>query len=245
MEIVADSITPGGIRLTTIQMVVYTDDYHIVTQPRELVHSLHADAYKAGFVRGGFHKILLTSSSWGLVTDFYMASDLKRQPSLGWDIRKLLQKSKPRRLEHGMWHLPYIDDDDLTAAFEQAVNDVPKGMQLSLAQLVDNGNLLAAKVSAARCMRLEVDPSWPQTSRLVDIRRDLSLYHLAIDGRVTTQLFTEHQFTPDLVEDDRWLNPHLQGPPVGWVMLRPILSWDGWRKRDSGLDTDGAKRAQG
>jgi hypothetical protein len=243
VQIVADSITKGGLRMTTVLATVYTVDYHIATQPRELVHSLHSDAYKDRLTSGGFHKILLSSGSWPSVTDYYMASDAKDVGSLGWDIRRALKGSKPKVLEHGMWHLPFVDDCCLEAAFVQAVNDIPKGMKLTLEQMVDNANLLAAKVSAVRCMRMEVSRI-PQ-QRIVGIKSDLSLFHLTLEGRVTQQLFAEHQFTPDLSEGDRWLNPHLQGPPVGWVMLRPVLAWDGWRQMDTGTDNNGAKSAQG
>jgi hypothetical protein len=233
ITVVADSITSGGLRLTTLEAVVYAEDYHLVTQPREVVHTLGLNVGN-NLMAAGFYKILLTSSNWRTVCDYFMATTSKRVGELGWAIRKALQESKPALLEHGMWHLPYVDAEDHQAAFRKALSDAPS-LGLTLATLADAGNTLAARASVWRCSQMDVQR---EGNRIADLNRDLALFSSEIESNVTRLFYAEHQFTPDLIEENRWLNFNLQGPPAGWIQYRHVLQWDGWRLRDSSLIGD-------
>lgn len=90
-------------------------------------------------------------------------------------MRRAMEESKPRELQYGQWHLPYIDDTDI----EFIPDDV------------------LAKVSAARCARvsyLNHDGTNPS------IDADLALFDRLITSKPAHASPVEHQayFNPDI-----------------------------------------------
>ena len=157
----------------------------------------------------------------GLTNFFGLRLDRAAQP----EIRVLTEQmwaawneSRPKLLQLGEWHLPFIDFETWDAMWP----DTPDVMD-------EKANVI--KVSAARCARLSYTSF--ETGKRSTIEEDLALYARLIDSKPIHASPAEHQATPDKWYQDQvdpynrtldaWGTPHLHGNLPGWIQYRKLL----------------------
>lgn len=128
------------------------------------------------------------------------------------------ERSEPKPLKPGEWHLPYVTDEELsyvTSAENVQYDPVP----LTMDDLI--------KVSVARCARVSYkthDGGSPS------LEADMALYERLVGSEPLHASPAEHQATPDSlrwnsVELAEWEKPHLNGNlSGGWIQYRKLLS---------------------
>lgn len=178
--------------------------------------------------------VLVTSCSPGLLNFFGLRLDKAAQPeikALAEEMWKAWNESKPRLLQQGYWHLPFIGDDDMI--------DLAK-YEKSVGRTNDKNTIdLQIKVSTARCARLSYTSF--ETNKRSTVEEDLKLYDRLITSRPIHASPAEHQATPDQLRtwDNgvdfgdcgeaeirrymKWQKPELHGNLCGWVQHRKLL----------------------
>jgi thymidylate synthase ThyX len=120
-------------------------------------------------------------------------------------MQDALDKSKPRLLLPGEWHLPYVRD-------EEKENELVR---------TDGDWHGLVKMSAARCARtsyLNHDKSSPTREQ------DLGLYDRLAGSKPIHASPMEHQATPDQIGAlGGWENEDLHGNFTGWVQGRKLI----------------------
>ncbi len=112
--------------------------------------------------------------------------------------------SKPRTIQPGEWHLPYVTDEDFATL---GIED-------------------ARKVSAARCARTSYNN---MTGKLSSLDEDIALHDRLLVDQPIHASPAEHQATPDYLVDEPtgygryWANEHLHGNLHGWCQYRKSL----------------------
>jgi hypothetical protein len=162
--------------------------------------------------------VLVTATEW---SNFFWLRDHKdADPTialLAATALKAYQDSRPREVDVGGWHLPFIGDDDLKTFTLWFLQDGPKDEE----ELIVLVTALACRVSAARCARvsyLNHDGTVP------DPTKDLELFKRLVEGERMHASPLEHQATPDLrMPDGEWDNTPLQGNLVGWMQFRKFF----------------------
>lgn len=113
-------------------------------------------------------------------------------------MKEALDASAPKLLNHGEWHLPYIQDE------ERDLQDLDT----------------LKKISAARCARVSYKTfdgnvsTWGQ---------DIELYDKLMGGDIKHSSPTEHQATPDKYQVYKWDCPQYHGNFTGWIQYRKTL----------------------
>lgn len=147
-------------------------------------------------------------------TDFANFYALRRHPDAQPEIRALAdamweaeQASTPRPLGYGMWHMPYLTQEDLAA--------------------IDRGDLEvkdALKVSVARSARNSYKTFDGKVSSIKD---DIDLYSRLVVSQPLHASPAEHQASPDwtITIDgvEQWANPGLHGNLTGYIQYRKTL----------------------
>lgn len=150
---------------------------------------------------------IVTSTEWENWFDLRAHEDAQPEiHELALRMREAMDKSTPKPLSAGQWHLPYISEQERNDPFYQI-----EANKLS--------NMLA-KISAARCCRvsyLKHDGSAPNKDE------DLALF-MRLAGAVPLHASPlEHQATPDTPNTYReWNNFELNGNFKGWIQYRKI-----------------------
>lgn len=169
--------------------------------------------------------VVVTATEWD---NFYALRDHPAaQPEIGHLARMMhaaMDASEPTLLQPGEWHLPYITEQDKSAAF--ALYGIDEGWEL------------LRKVSGARCARVSY---LKHDGTAATIEDDLELYSQLVvrpytdkRGNVLTEddpihaSPIEHQATPDClvlggVEGARWELPQFHGNFTGWVQNRKLV----------------------
>jgi hypothetical protein len=160
----------------------------------------------------GYIDVLITSTNWA--NFFALRDEVGAQPeidTLAKLIKTELANSKPKLLQPGEWHLPYIMDEDWKVISNYAITnyiDTP-----------ENHVELAKKISTARCARLSIAPFDGDGS----IERELKRYELLMESRPVHASPAEHIATPDKVV--------LQdGMPERWQFQSEHGNFNGWRQ---------------
>lgn len=173
----------------------------------------HAIQSAENFMTAGYHKqivnrllepwahitVCITSTSWA---NFFALRD---HPDAQPEIRELARAIKeakyavkPRRLQYGEWHFPYVTEDDR--------QNYPIDAQLQM--------------SVARCASTSyrtVD------GQLMTAAKALELYKKLIDHDPIHASPTEHQATPDEPWGLSWSSPQLHGNFTGYKQYRKML----------------------
>jgi len=115
-----------------------------------------------------------------------------------------MEVSKPRRLEVGEWHLPYVDDGvlDQVDAYVREHGGDPTDF--------------AIRCSVAKCARVSY---WSRDGRPTEVAQDLELYDRLVGAQPMHASPAEHQACPDPHHEQR----HLWGNFRGWVQYRKTL----------------------
>lgn len=120
------------------------------------------------------------------------------------------QRSKPKLLLPGDWHLPYITELDRARALVHCKDNIDEALKLLKA------------VSAARCARVSYKPfdaDRPSTSE-----EDAELFQKLAGSAPIHASPLEHQATPDRVTlEGFWANQHLHGNFEGFIQHRKEL----------------------
>ena len=157
-----------------------------------------------------------------------------------WEAR---QGSVPVHLEHGQWHLPFIDDA-ARAGCRAAADHYHSGLSGARARTEATEHSLLRSVSVARCARLSYMSNVTDKRSMVE--EDLALYDRLVGAQPMHASPAEHQATPDgtqypLTQDTeychpdcpastrwrlevaKWQHPDEHGNYRGWRQLRRML----------------------
>lgn len=147
--------------------------------------------------------VLVTSTDWA---NFYaLRLDGGAQPEIRVLARRMhtaMARSTPKPLKPGEWHLPFISEDERSAAIGAPIE--------------------ALKVmSVARCARLTIEPFDGDG----DLRSEQRRYDALLTARPVHASPAEHQATPDHKSgiDDEWYAPDWHGNFRGWRQLRRMI----------------------
>lgn len=129
-------------------------------------------------------KVIVTATEW---QNFF---DLRRHPDaqpeiqeLAHQMKKAMDSSSPDVLEHGEWHLPYVNKDNFVTYFREVDED---NKQVTGFQLEE-----AIKCSVARCARVSY-LNHDNTNPNVD--KDIALADMLLEAGHMSPF--EHQATP-------------------------------------------------
>jgi thymidylate synthase ThyX len=164
------------------------------------MHKQHANRPLEWF---GWIDVLVTATQWN--NFFALRISEYAQPEfdeLAREILKRMNKSKPKILLSGEWHLPYI------------TNDERKNLSLEDCQ----------KVSVARCARLSYKPF----DGNADYGAEMERYRRLMVAQPVHASPAEHQATPDIKigmgsEKGKWWYPELHGNLHGWIQYRKTI----------------------
>lgn len=140
---------------------------------------------------------IVTSTEWD---NFF---ELRNHEDAQPEIHKLAQvmyaareKSVPKVLLIGQWHLPYVTQEE--------DRSLP--------------NALLSKISAARCCRVSYLKHDGESPSLSD---DIKLFERLAGSEPIHASPLEHQATPDACdENENWYNKRLHGNLSGWIQFR-------------------------
>lgn len=127
-------------------------------------------------------------------------------------MKKTLADSKPAYLNPGQWHLPYITEDDPILVREFMAKEGAGSMKSPLP--------LLRMISAARCARVSYKAF---DGTVAPISADLDLFNRLVRDELVHASPTEHQASPDLWDDDGWVNPEKHGNFRGWIQHRKLI----------------------
>lgn len=162
--------------------------------------------------------VLVTSTDWANFKALRNHPDADpTMEVLGKRVTEALEGSTPTVIREGLWHLPYITEQDL---FHRVGYD--DDVARSIEDLI--------KVSVARCARVSY-LTHDQKSTTID--EDLKLYERLLGRQPIHASPAEHQATPDASWSgsyyqpwgsmDGWKNQHLAGNFRGWQQYRKML----------------------
>lgn len=134
-----------------------------------------------------------------------------------WHAR---ERSVPEKLELGLWHLPYVNQEDINAA-----------AKLSVSRTAEFWDTLI-KISVARCARVSYRSF--ETGKPSTFEEDVKLHDRLLGAQPLHASPAEHQATPDqMTSDERpsmtsdwpggWVHPNEHGNLVGWRQYRKML----------------------
>ena len=178
------------------------------------------------FMDAGYHKqvvnrllepflhidVLVSSTNWA--NWFALRDHNDAEPHiqvLAREMRKAMDASKPNELMHNMWHLPFVNSDEIDEWEQYGIktND-------------------AIKVSVARCARISYKPFDGDDSLDAELRR----YDMLVGSSPVHASPAEHQAVPDVCEGTfvfngetfrAWSQPDLHGNFRGWAQYRKML----------------------
>lgn len=181
----------------------------------------------------GYIDVLLSSTDWNNYLALRDHEDAQPEIAMvAQAIRGALAASRPKLLQPGEWHLPYILEHDYEEAARH-LHDVERSFTQQ-AQID-----LLKKISAARCARLTIKPFDGDGSFPSELER----YRKLVLSRPVHASPTEHQATPDTrshyevirIRDGQrqimssgldWDNRGEQGNFVGWRQGRKTIPYE-------------------
>ena len=156
----------------------------------------------------GYIDVLVTSTCWAnwdaLRMDEAAQGEIRLLATKMWEARVA---SRPRLLQPGQWHLPYVSDEEVG----------------EYGGLTDPTRTLR-KLSVARCARLSIRPFDGNDSLEAELKR----YERLMVARPVHASPAEHQATPDkLTGNDEWRlmweSPEDHGNFIGWIQHRKLI----------------------
>ena len=148
-------------------------------------------------------QVLVTSTEWD--NFFSLRAHPAAQPeiqALAVLMRDVMNESKPRLLEMGEWHLPYVSAEEREDTSLWA-------------------NYKLQRISAARCARVSY---MKHDGDVPNIDEDLALCERLVGSVPRHASPIEHQATPDLLIPGKgWGRPDLHGNFKGWRQYRQMI----------------------
>lgn len=168
-------------------------------------------------------KVVVTSTKWA--NFFTLRDHPAAEPHIGFlakAMTKAFDESVPSELEHGGWHLPYVDSrsDELEHAAIHCLEENPR-LGDNEEALMDEVLRVLRKVSVARCARVSYDNHDGTKPKLL---KDLQLFSDLMEKAPLHASPAEHQATPDRLIGPTWENPYLWGNFYGWKQYRKFFS---------------------
>lgn len=161
---------------------------------------------------------VMTATDWA--NFFWLRRDHDVEPhmrALAEAMHAAIDASRPRALDIGEWHLPYIEErdyDEVGTAPDETMETDPTGIGV------------LRRVSAARCARVSY---LGHDGERRTIEQELAFCSKVLLGGKPHASPFEHQATPDWIVgrdedgDPVWANPKRQGPMRGWQIHRKFI----------------------
>lgn len=131
-------------------------------------------------------------------------------------------KSVPKEIAHGDWHLPYIDDDTVADIVMHVLADHDDYIDDDLLRF--EATEVAIKCSTSRCARVSY---LTHDGKKPTIEADLKLFEKLCGAQPMHASPAEHQSTPDLYLCDDvvqgYHKSHLHGNLQGWIQHRKLM----------------------
>lgn len=162
---------------------------------------------------------IVTSTNWE--NFFALRNDADADPTfraLADTLEIAYRASTPAVREPGEWHLPFVDEVDITEALKHAVNDAPPGV-VDLQQLDDRVTALCLAMSTARCARVSYLNHEGKRSGILE---DMAMVDRLMTARKCHASPAEHQASPDMCDGGVYQRPTLHGNFTGWVQHRKL-----------------------
>ena len=219
----------GGPALTGVELEMakhhYSDALRHALKSAKLLAATGASKQIVNRVLEPFShiKVVVTSTKWA--NWFALRDHEAAEPHiefLAGTMRESLEKSAPRELAFGEWHLPYVrqpSDADLHHAAIHVLEQNPRAGDDD-ERLMDEIVGLFRKVSVARCARTSYDNHDGTTPTLI---KDLELFEKLMKGNPLHASPSEHQATPDRMIGPSWERPDLWGNLNGWRQYRKFF----------------------
>lgn len=152
-------------------------------------------------------------------------------------MRQAYQENLPTPIHVGQWHLPYITEEDWTAAYWKCKEGRLTRDEPSYKEKL----AIVLKISVARCARVSYKAF---DGKVAPIEKDLELYDQLLGSQPMHASPAEHQATPDRMtqytitrpepdfdhplgvkdqEIEDWMVPELHGNFRGWIQYRKTL----------------------
>jgi thymidylate synthase ThyX len=145
-------------------------------------------------------KVVVTSTDWAnwfALRDHPDADPTIEALAQAMDIA--MRESKPKTLQQGEWHLPYIYEHE-------------RNLGVSIEQLL--------RSSAARCARV----SYLNFDGSLNFNKDNKLFAQLVESKPVHASPTEHQATPDRIGlGNLWAAPEKHGNFFGWCQHRKMI----------------------
>lgn len=143
-----------------------------------------------------------------------------------------LAKSKPALLQHGEWHLPYIEETDRQAVHHYVMeSEEPPAFASDEYHDLVFGYL--KQISAARCCRVSYNKHDGTKAAIED---DIALCDRLVGARPLHASPFEHQATPDVLDaDGEWAHEAMHGNLHAWIQQRKEIELFTWNIERSEL----------
>lgn len=132
-------------------------------------------------------------------------------------MKAAMEKSTPKPLTAGEWHLPYLDEEDFPNIHKYLTESSITRHDPTKREIW----MLACAISAARCARVSYlthDGNRPT------IQKDLELYHHLVNANPPHMSPCEHQANPDCHDRiDGYTYPTMHGNFRGWIQFRHLI----------------------
>lgn len=139
---------------------------------------------------------VVTSTEWENYFELRCHKDAQPEMrDLAEKIRYAMRYSKPKELNQGEWHMPFVTKE------EKESDSVDLQLQKSTAR-------------AARASYLNHDKTFPSE------HQDVSLFNRLVSANPLHASPAEHQATPDKFDKKGWNNPRQHGNFEGWIQHR-------------------------
>lgn len=147
-------------------------------------------------------KVVVSSTKWENFFTLRLHKDAEPHIQLlAQRIKEAMDKSQPKRMTHGHWHLPYVEAPRSGLLLDQAI-----------------------KMSVARCARVSYNNF---DGKPPSLEEDLALYERLIGSQPLHASPAEHQATPDYIQygdgPEHWKYKDWWGNFHEWVQYRKTL----------------------
>lgn len=217
-ELVGDDLTEAFTLFSEVHRHTLAEIKRYVERHPEPEHRLHKSLINRLMEWGQWHTVVITSTAWD---NFYgLRLSPAAQPEfrvVAAEIAKAREASTPRFIDYGMWHLPYIDEEDVRAAEEYLHHTVGVFGRHTVTKLL-------VKMSAARVART----SYETMDGKRDPGEDVGLYDKLTSAHPMHSSPLEHPCTPSPYNQHQVEVPHL-GTDESMVLTLPkygnFLGW--------------------
>lgn len=182
--------------------VILEDLAHYTADKVSELNSIGLHKQSANRYLEPFSHINVLVSATEYMNFFGLRLDKAAQPemrALAEAMWSAYMNSTPQLLAAGMWHLPYLDEEDAAKI----------GLQERI------------MISVARCARVSYKSF--ETGKRSTAEEDLLLYQRLVGAQPIHASAAEHQATPDIEIAGCWQRPELHGNFQGWCQYRKTL----------------------